>query len=259
MEPGGTAIVTGASAGIGAALAPRLAAAGWDVLLVARRAERIEALAQEIARAHGREARALALDVARDDAFAALEAACPAPAVLVNNAGAGRFGPAEATPADEQAATVRLNCEALTRLTLGYLPGMLARGRGVILNVASIAAFQPVPYFAVYAATKAYVLSLSEALDVEARARGVRVVAVCPGPVPTEFQGIAGSPDARLTPRHALRTAEQVADACVAAVRRPRPVVVPAPVHGFMRWAQRFVPRSTVLGMAAKSMKKRME
>ena len=128
----------------------------------------------------------------------------------------------------------------------------------MVVNLASIAGFQPVPYFAVYAATKAYVLSLSEALDVEWAPRGLRVVAVCPGPVPTEFQAVAGSPDARRTPKSMLRTPEQVAASTLAAITRPRRVVTPAPLHGWMYWAQRFVPRGYVLKKAAQGMLERM-
>ncbi|MEZ6187246.1 MAG: SDR family oxidoreductase [Planctomycetota bacterium] len=251
MKP--TALVTGASSGIGAAVARRLGAEGYRVVLVARRLERLEALARELP-----DARALAVDLLADDAAAQLLAAEPTLDVLVNNAGAGRFGPALEIPAEDQAREVRLNCEALTRLTLAYLPGMVARGSGVIVNLASIAGFQPVPYFATYGATKAYVLSLSLALDEELRGKGVRVVAVCPGPVPTEFQGVAGSPDAHETPRIALRSAEDVAERCLEAIRRPRRVVIPAPVHGLLRFAYRFVPQNTVVALAGRAMRKRI-
>lgn len=259
MDVSGRAVVTGASAGIGTAVATRLAAAGFDLLLVARRAERLEALAGELRSKHGRDVKLLALDVARDDAAQELVAAAPDATVLVNNAGVGRFGPALSIPAEEQAQQVRLNCEALTRLTLAFLPGLVERRRGVIVNLASIAGFQPVPYFSVYGATKAYVLSLSQALDAEVRDQGVRVVAVCPGPVPTEFQGIAGSPDAMHTPGIARRTPEQVAEVVLRAVRRSRPIAIPAPFHRFMWWFQRFLPRSMVVGMAGNAMKKRIE
>jgi short-subunit dehydrogenase len=259
VEVSGRAVITGASAGIGAALATRLAAAGFDLLLVARRADRLEALAEDLRRRHGRDVKTLGLDVARDDAAATLVAAAPDATVLVNNAGVGRFGPALDLPVEEQAQEVRLNCEALTRLTLAFLPGLVARGRGVVVNLASIAGYQPVPYFSVYGATKAYVLSFSQALDAEVRGRGVRVVAVCPGPVPTEFQAIAGSPDAHHTPRLARRTPEEVAEVCLRAIRRPRPVAIPALFHTIMWWAQRFLPRRTVVRISGDSMKKRID
>lgn len=247
------ALITGASSGIGAAIARRLSANGYRLVLVARRRERLEALAAELG-----EAKVVAADLLADDAAERLLAEVPEVDVLVNNAGVGCFGAALEIPAADQAREVRLNCEALTRLTLAYAPGMVARGKGVVVNLASIAGFQPVPYFATYSATKAYVLSLSLALDEELRGLGVRVVAVCPGPVPTEFQGIAGSPDASHTPRFARRTADEVAARCAAAIRRPRRVVVPAAVHGWLRFAYRFLPQNTVIGMAGRAMRKRI-
>lgn len=252
------AVVTGASAGIGAALARRLAEAGWDLVLVARRAERLEALAAELRGVHGRQVEVVAVDVCDPAAPAQVLARAPRLQVLVNNAGAGKFGPALGQPVEDQAAQVRLNCESLTRFTLEALPRLVERGGGVVLNVASIAGFQPVPYFAVYAATKAYVLSFSQALDGEVAERGVRVVAVCPGPVPTEFQSLAGSPDARESGAAWMRTPEQVAESCLRAIQRPRRVVTPAAIHGWVRWCYRLLPESTVVSMAGKGMKKRI-
>lgn len=258
-EGAAQAVITGASAGIGAALGRRLAEAGYDLVLVARRAERLEALASELRQRHARQVATLALDVCDRSAPQAILAAAPRLEVLVNNAGAGRFGAVLGQPVEEQVAQVPLNCESLTRLSLALLPALVSRGRGVIVNLASIAGFQPVPYFAVYAATKAYVLSFSQALDEEVAPKGVRVVAVCPGPVPTEFQGLAGSPDAREAPAMWRRTPEQVAEACLRAIRRPRRVVTPAPVHAWVRWLYRFLPESTVVRMAGRSMHKRIE
>jgi short-subunit dehydrogenase len=258
MQISGRAVITGASAGIGAAVASRLAGAGFDLLLVARRADRLDALAADLRAKHGRDVKVLALDVARDDAGPTLVAAAPDATVLVNNAGVGRFGSSLELSVEDQAQEVRLNCEALTRLALAFLPGFVSRGKGVILNVASIAGFQPVPFFAVYGASKAYVLSLSQALDFEVRPRGVRVVAVCPGPVPTEFQGIAGSPHADHTPRIARRTPEEIADVCLGAIRSPRPVAIPTTFHKIMWWFQRLLPRRTVVRMAGNAMQKRI-
>jgi short-subunit dehydrogenase len=257
MEPahGDQAVITGASAGIGAALARALASAGYDLVLVARRGDRLEALAEELRAGTGREVAVEAMDVTAPDALERLLEAAPRPAVLVNNAGAGKFGRVTEQSPDEAGFLVRLNCEALTRLTVGFVPAMRARGKGVIVNIASIAGFQPVPYFAVYAATKAYVLSLSEALDVELAASGVRVVAVCPGPVPTEFQAQAGSPDAREDRHHV--TPEAIAEATLAAIRSPRRVVTPVASHRWMHFAQRIAPRGLVLRLAAKKMRAR--
>lgn len=251
------AVITGASAGIGAALVPRLAEAGYDLVLVARRADRLESLAAA-ERAKGRTVELLALDVCEPDAGAKILAAAPRLEVLVNNAGAGKFGPvADASP-DEQAQMVRLNCESLTRITTQVAPALVKRGKGTIVNLASIAGFQPVPFFAAYGATKAYVLSYSQALDAELAPRGVRVVAICPGPVPTEFQQLAGTPDARHSPPMWMRTPEQVADSCVRAIRRPRRVVTPAPIHALVRFLWRFLPGRMVVWLAGRGMKKRL-
>lgn len=256
-RPGARAVITGASSGIGAALAPLLAAEGYDLVLVARRADRLEALAESIRAEHGREVSVLALDITSGSALEALQAIAPAPALLINNAGVGRFGSAIKFPVAQQSQMVRLNCEALTTLTLGYLPRMIERGEGVVVNMASIAGFQPVPYFAVYAASKAYVVSLTEALDEELKGTGVRVVAICPGPVPTEFQQTAGSPDANTEPDYNRRTPEQIAEATLAAIRKPKRIVTVAAYHRFMHFVQRLVPRSMVTAIAAKKMLKR--
>ncbi len=256
-KPGAQAILTGASSGIGAALAPMLAAEGYDLVLVARRADRLESLAESIRAEHGREVSVLALDITSGSTLEALQAIAPSPALLINCAGVGRFGSAIKYPVAEQSHMVRLNCEALTTLTLGYLPRMIERGEGVIVNMASIAGFQPVPYFSVYSATKAYVITLTEALDEELKGTGVRVVAVCPGPVPTEFQQTAGSPDANTEPDYNRRSPQEIAEVTLAAIRKPKRIVTVAAYHRFMHFMQRFVPRSTVTGIAAKKMLKR--
>src|SRR5690606_2118178 len=143
------AVLTGASSGIGAALAPRLAAAGYDLVLVARRRERLDELAAALRAEHGREVAVVTADLAAEGGHAAVLTAAPAPDVLINNAGVGVFGSILRADPAEQVRQVRLNCEALTALTVAYLPGMVERGRGVVLNVASVAAFQPVPFYAV--------------------------------------------------------------------------------------------------------------
>jgi short-subunit dehydrogenase len=182
-------IVTGASSGIGREIA-RLAAREQPVLLVARSLAALEELAAEL-RAAGGEAHVLALDLASPDASAQVALwladrgmACD---VLVNNAGFGLVGEAVELDAAEQLACIALNVTALTALSLSLLPGMLARGRGGVLNVASVAAYLPGPGMAVYYASKAYVLSLSESLRAEVKGRGVGVTCLCPGPVETRF------------------------------------------------------------------------
>tara|TARA_R110002072_G_scaffold291392_2_gene459546 strand:- start:186 stop:950 length:765 start_codon:yes stop_codon:yes gene_type:complete len=249
-----TAVITGASSGIGAAIAARLAKEGYDLVLVARRADRLIEQAVKL-RTQAVKVQTVAVDLMDGGAFEKIQAVVPAPNVLINNAGMGLFGRAEGHSVADQLKVVRLNCESLTELTLGFLPAMVERGSGVVVNLGSVAGLQPVPYFAVYAATKAYVHSLSEALDEEFGQRGVRFVIVAPGPVPTEFQGIAGSPDANLDHDH--RSPEQIAEETWRAIKRPRRLVVPVAKHRFMHFMQRFVPRSAVLAIAAKKMQGR--
>jgi hypothetical protein len=193
MKP--VTLITGASAGIGAELARIFARHGHELALVARRQERLAALAEEIA-ATGRDRPALvAVDLARHDAVASIAAELASrglePRHVVNNAGFGLAGRAAMLDRAEQLAMIDLNVRALTELSLAFVES-LTRHRGGILNVASVAAFVPGPGMAVYHASKAYVLSFSEALHRELAPMGVRVTALCPGPVPTEFQARAG-------------------------------------------------------------------
>ena len=188
-------LITGASAGIGAELARVFAAHGHELVLVARREGLLAALAKEIAATGRSRPTVLALDLARRDAVSTLAAKLTShgleTAIVVNNAGFGLVGPAAALSRDEQLAMIDLNVRALTELSLAFVES-LARHRGGILNGASVAAFMPGPGMAVYYGSKAYVLSFSEALHHELSRRGVRVTALCPGPVPTEFQTRAG-------------------------------------------------------------------
>jgi len=193
MKP--VALITGASAGIGAELARVFAEHGHDLVLVARREGRLNALADEIAATGRPRPTVLALDLARRDAVSHIAAELSSrglePAVVVNNAGFGLAGRAAALDRNAQLAMIDLNVRVLTELSLAFVES-LARHRGGILNVASVAAFLPGPGMAVYHASKAYVLSFSEALHRELSGRGVKVTALCPGPVPTEFQARAG-------------------------------------------------------------------
>ncbi len=191
--PGSVAIVTGASSGLGRALARELARRGHVVLAVARRGERLT----ELARAHDADARAgggriepLALDVTAPDAAERVHDEARRLGEigwLVNNAGSSTFGRLEASRVEEQRALVRLNCEALVTLTTRVLPDLVRAGRGIVLQVASAAGLQPTPGWAVYGATKAFVISLAEAMSEELRGSGVSVTALCPGPMATEF------------------------------------------------------------------------
>ncbi len=193
-------VITGASRGIGRALATRFARAGASVALVARDAEPLARIAAEIAHAHNVKATPIALDVTKADAPAALDAALREAGfyadVLVNNAGMGLAGPFAEHAPEEIDRLIALNVTALTRLTRHSLPAMIARGRGGVLNVASLGGMAPGPYQAVYYASKAYVISLTEAIAHEVRGRGVRIAVVAPGPVNTGFHKAMGAEDA---------------------------------------------------------------
>jgi len=193
MKP--VALITGASAGIGADLARVFAEHGHELALVARRQDRLDSLADEIAATSRSRPTLLALDLERRDAAATLAADLSAhglePAYVINNAGFGLSGGVASLSRDEQLGMIDLNVRALTELSLCFVDS-LARHRGGILNVASVAAFLPGPGMAVYYASKAYVLSFSEALHHELAGRGIRVTALCPGPVQTEFQARSG-------------------------------------------------------------------
>ncbi|HEX4407863.1 MAG TPA: SDR family oxidoreductase [Xanthobacteraceae bacterium] len=188
-------LITGASAGIGSELARVFAKNGDQLVLVARRADRLAALADEIAFTGKPRPIVLGIDLERRDAAVMIATELSArglePATVVNNAGFGLSGPASSLDRDEQLAMIDLNVRALTELSLAFVDS-LERHRGGLLNVASIAGFLPGPGMAVYYATKAYVLSFSEALHHELAGRGIRVTALCPGPVQTEFQARSG-------------------------------------------------------------------
>jgi uncharacterized protein len=223
MKP--VVLITGASSGIGAALAKVFAAHGHEIALVARRQDRLEVLAGEIAATGRPRPTLITVDLERRDGASAIAAELSSlgfePAIVVNNAGFGLRGAAAALSPDEQLAMIDLNVRALTELSLMFVDS-LARHRGGILNVASLAAFLPGPGMAVYYASKAYVLSFSEALHRELFERGVRVTALCPGPVPTEFQARAGQSlpaAARMLELSAERVAQIGYDAFMAGKR----------------------------------------
>src|SRR5271165_1276564 len=193
MKP--VVLITGASSGIGVALAKVFAAHGHELALVARRQDRLETLAGEIAATGRPRPTLITVDLERRDGASAIAAELSSlglePAIVVNNAGFGLRDAAAALSRDEQLAMIDVNVRALTELSLMFVDSV-ARHRGGILNVALLAAFLPGPGMAVYYASKAYVLSFSEAVHRELAERGVRVTALCPGPVPTEFQARAG-------------------------------------------------------------------
>jgi short-subunit dehydrogenase len=234
------ALVTGASGGIGLEIA-RVLVRDHEVVLVARSADRLAEVAAELGGA-----RVLAIDLAAPGAVARVVEAVPEVDVLVNNAGVGDFAPfAEADP-EKLDTVIALNVAALTALTRAYLPGMLARRQGRILNVASTAAFQPGPLMAVYYATKAYVLSLSEALAEETRGSGVTVTALCPGPTASGFQAGAAMEGSRLVRGRTLPTAASVAAYGVAAMRKGDAVAVPGLMNKLFASSIRLTPRPVV-------------
>src|SRR3954447_4236947 len=255
-----TALITGASAGIGLELARLFAAGGYDLVLVARSAGRLEELAGELRSRHGVTVRALAKDLARpespEEIFRDLEAAGVAVDVLVNNAGFGTFGPFAETDLGQELEELQLNVVTLTHLAKKFLPGMLARRRGGILNVGSTAGFQPGPWMAVYYATKAYVLSFSEALAEELGGTGVTVSVLCPGPTQTEFQQRAGMDSSKLF-AGLLRVADAaaVARAGYEGFRAGKRVVIPGLLNKIGVQSIRVTPRA----LAAKVVKKMQE
>ncbi|MBC7442635.1 MAG: SDR family oxidoreductase [Ramlibacter sp.] len=199
---GTTALVTGASSGLGRGFAHELAERGADLVLTARRQDRLEGLAAELAEKYGTGSTVIPLDLSRPGAVAELVADLRRRNItvgtLVNNAGFGSWGAVADSDPDRAHEQVALNVQALTDLTHAFLPDLLRTlrerpGSAALVNVASTAAFQPVPRMAVYGATKAFVLSFTEALWYETRASGLKVTALCPGPVSTEFAGIAGN------------------------------------------------------------------
>jgi len=257
MKP--VALITGASAGIGTELARVFAEHGHDLVLVARRQARLEALADEIA-ARGRpRPTVLAADLASPDAIAEIKAALTArdlePAVVVNNAGFGLFGTATLLDHGEQLVMIDLNVRALTELSLAFVDS-LQRHRGGILNVASVAAFVPGPSMAVYYASKAYVLSFSEALNRELKDRGIRVTTLCPGPVATEFNERAGLPGGRGPEQILSVPADRVARIGYEGFVRGQRVVVAGAGNKVVVFMLRFLPHALVLPILDRRMRR---
>ncbi len=243
------ALITGASAGIGAELARVFAAHGHELVLVARRADRLSTLAEEIAAGGKSRPIVLSLDLEKPDAVSGLAAELAVrgvePQFVVNNAGFGLLGRAAALPRDGQLAMIELNVRALTELSLTFVDS-LGRHRGGILNVASVAAFMPGPGMAIYYASKAYVLSFSEALHQELSPRGIRVTALCSGPVPTEFQARAGLSGDRM-PNVLMLTAARVAQIGYVGLMGGRRVVVAGIGNRVAVLLLRIMPHSLLL------------
>jgi short-subunit dehydrogenase len=249
-SPSALAVVTGASVGIGRELARILATHGHALALVARDASRLDQLASELTQSFGVTARAIPLDLTEPEAPETLMAELGGEGteveILINNAGFGMFGPFARTPLDATASMIQLNITALTCLTRLVLPGMVGRGRGRIMNVASTAAFQPGPLMSVYYASKAYVLHFSEALADELRDTGVTVTALCPGPTRTEFQSRAQMQDSGLLQGPLLMDAETVARIGYAGMIKGKRVVIPGLGNRLLALGPRIAPRRLV-------------
>lgn len=227
-----TALVTGASAGIGEAIAGELASRGHGITLVARREDRLRELAGRLSAEHGVRAEVIGADLgapaARDDVATRIGELGLQVGILVNNAGFGHHRDFVGSDRVRLTEMVRLNCEALLDFQARYLPAMVDRGAGAVINLASTAAFQPLPGSAAYAATKAFVLSLSEGVYEELKGEGVTLTAVCPGPVRTEFTEVAGTPGAEQgTPDFIWMSAEDLARAAVEGAEKGKRVVIP--------------------------------
>lgn len=241
------ALVTGASAGLGAQMADALARRGTNLVLTARRSDRLDALATRLTAEHGVATRTVTADLALPGEAARVwaEANARSPIdLLINNAGFGAQGTFHEVPLERHRTMLELNCGALLELTHLAIPGMRERGGGGIINVASIAAFQPVPLLASYAASKAFVLALSEALWAENRDHGIRVIALCPGRTPTEFQDVAGT--GNVEGAFGFRTPAQVIEAGLRAFEAGRSYVVPGGSNQLAAWVARALPRSLV-------------
>ena len=254
QQGGRTALVTGASSGIGEAIARRLAARGTSLVLCARRRDRLEALASDLRARHGVAVEVVEADLTRDGAAADLarRAAEHGPIdLLVNNAGAGAFGTFAGLPLDAQLALVRINVLALVELTGHLLPAMAARGHGAILNIASTSGFQPLAYNAVYAATKAFVVHFGEALAVEQRGSGIDVVTLCPGITDTEFFAAASRVGETFRPSGALAmSADRVAHYAMRALDRRRALAFAGSHNWLTSLLVRLAPRSWVRAVA---------
>jgi short-subunit dehydrogenase len=242
------ALITGASAGLGADFARQLAKRGYALVLAARRKDRLEKLANELGNA-----RVVVIDLSKKDAAARLmadiEAAGEEAEILVNNAGFGLIGSFAELDAGRLRQMIDLNAGALTELCRAVAPHMIARRSGGILNVASTAAFQPGPKMAVYFATKAYVLSLSEALHEELKPHGIKVSCLCPGPTRTEFGEVAGFGGNGLFDRVAMESPRVVA-AGLAGLDKNHAVVVPGLLNKIAAASTRFAPRPIVRKIA---------
>ena len=256
-----TTLITGASSGIGAAFARRLAARGRNVLLVARSEEKLIALCNELGRLNeGIRAQYVAIDLEQPDAADQLLEETKKRELeiemLINNAGFGSMGDFAKLDLDRELQMIQLNIGALIAVTHKFIGPMRDRRRGTIINVASTAGFQAVPYMATYAATKAFVLSFSEALWDENRLHGIHVMALCPGVTETNFFEAS---DIERPPMRTVQTPEEVVDTALSALARQKTTVI----SGWTNWltiaAERFVPRNVITKVAGNALRSRFE
>ncbi|MBB6403242.1 SDR family oxidoreductase [Arthrobacter sp. AZCC_0090] len=250
-----TALITGASTGIGSVFARRLAAEGARLVLVARSQDKLDELAREL-RQTGTEVTVLAMDLSLPGSAKELHLATGALGltvdILVNNAGFGTHGQVLHADADRFSEQIQLNCSTLVGTTTRYLPGMVERATGAVINIASTAAFQPIPHMAVYGATKAFVLSFTQALWAETQGTGVKVLAVCPGATDTPFFETAGEAAAA----GSMRTPEQVVDTALSAIRANKPSVVDGRLNSFVaRVAVKLLPEKLVIAAAGRAVR----
>jgi short-subunit dehydrogenase len=250
-----TALITGASSGIGERFAYALARQNYGLVLVARRQDRLEAVAAKSMEIGAARTEVVACDLSHSNAPLELQARLAAVPIevdyLINNAGFGTTGRFDRLPLAREIDEIELNVTALVALTRLFLPPMVERGHGTIINVASTAAFQPLPYMATYAATKAFVLSFTEAIAVETAGTGVRILALCPGPVRTEFQAVAKNEDA-LMPSFAYLDADTVVKQALTAVAQGRRVRINGVMNTVGAIGARLLPRALVTAIAGR-------
>ncbi|MFK0257891.1 SDR family NAD(P)-dependent oxidoreductase [Streptomyces sp. NPDC090445] len=252
------ALVTGASAGLGVEFARQWAERGADLVLTARRLDRLETLAADLEDRYGVKAHVIASDLAQPGAATALRDEIAGRGLtvqtLINNAGFGSHGPVADQDPAQMDEMIRLNVLAVTELTRAFLPGLVADGRGALVNIASVAAYQPTPAMAVYGATKAFVLNFTEAVAYETRASSLRVLAVSPGPVSTEFFDVVGSRDAAVgrmaTPAQVVTAARRTLER-----RSAPPSVVVGLGNRLSALASALAPRRAALAVAGRALK----
>jgi len=251
----GKVLITGASTGIGKALAELFAQDGYELILTARSADKLTQICNDLNTRYGVEVSWIAQDLSRSGSAAALwaevEKKTTEVEILVNNAGFGTYGPFRDTPALATTTMLTLNIITLTELTALALPGMLNRGKGRILNVASTAAFQPGPYMAAYYASKAYVLNFSRALAVELKGSGVTVTTLCPGPTATDFQARAGMDNMPLLAGPLMMSAQEVAAAGYRGLLQGKQLVVPGILNKLSTISGRYLPTGWVMAVVA--------